>query len=68
MIARLIRRLWLLQRLRWLRQDIRHLEHDIAHAMRQQRQLDYWRREEAALVCELAATPITLATRKEART
>lgn len=41
-------------RLRAVRGDIRYAEALVRHAEQQQRQIAAWRRDEAALVCELA--------------
>lgn len=46
--------LFLRLRLRWVRGDIRYAEALVRHAEQQQRQIEAWRRDEAALVCELA--------------
>ena len=50
----MIRALWLRLRLRAVRGDIRYAEALVRHAEQQQRQIEAWRRDEAALVCELA--------------
>lgn len=50
----MIRALWLRLRLRWVRGDIAYAEALVAHAEQQRRQIAAWRRDEAALVCELA--------------
>lgn len=44
-------------RLRAVRGDIRYAESLVRHAEQQQRQIEAWRRDEAALVCELAQVP-----------
>lgn len=44
-------------RLRAVRGDIRYAEALVRHAEQQQRQIEAWRRDEAALVCELAQLP-----------
>lgn len=44
-------------RLRAVRGDIRYAESLVRHAEQQQRQIEAWRRDEAALVCELAQIP-----------
>lgn len=41
-------------RLRAVRGDIHYAESLVRHAEQQQRQIEAWRRDEAALVCELA--------------
>ncbi len=41
-------------RLRAVRGDIRYAEALVRHAEQQQRQIEAWRRDEAALVCEMA--------------
>jgi len=50
----MIRALWLRLRLRAVRGDIRYAEALVRHAEQQQRQIEAWRHDEAALVCELA--------------
>ena len=50
----MLRALLLRLRLRWVRGDIRYAESLVRHAEQQQRQIEAWRRDEAALVCELA--------------
>ena len=44
-------------RLRAVRGDIRYAESLVRHAEQQERQIAAWRRDEAALVCELAQIP-----------
>lgn len=53
----MIRALLLHMRLRAVRGDIRYAQSLIAHAEQQQRQVEAWRRDEAALLCELALIP-----------
>lgn len=50
----MLRILLLRLRLRAVRGDIRYAEALVRHAEQQQRQIEAWRRDEAALVCELA--------------
>ena len=53
----MLRILLLRLRLRAVRGDIRYAEALVRHAEQQQRQIEAWRRDEAALVCELALLP-----------
>jgi hypothetical protein len=50
----MLKTLMLRLRLRAVRGDIRYAEALVRHAEQQQRQIAAWRRDEAALVCELA--------------
>ena len=50
----MLKTLMLRLRLRAVRGDIRYAEALVRHAEQQQRQIEAWRRDEAALVCELA--------------
>ena len=53
----MLRSILLRLRLRAVRGDILYAESLVRHAEQQQRQIEAWRRDEAALVCEIAQIP-----------